>query len=362
MRVLLYSDLQLHPYKQFSNLVAGVNDRLRDHFEVLDQIYAYAIANQIGRIVFGGDMFEVRTRVDVVAAEMLADWKHKVAKAGIEQLDLIGNHDLCDKSTSHNSIDLYRYVAGQKIFSKPQWFNIYGNSNILFVPYMHRLEDMKNGINLPPPANHDADTSLAVVHYGLYDVPTETHHIIRDQGYETEGQMRLSDLEELSKKVRFVFFGHFHITSAITSKIHFIGTPLQHNWGERGVETRFLDIDLDNGSFKSIYTKAPRFVEWQNQDDVDVAAIAGNFCRIKTEDLSKREELRQLLLQYKPRGAEVVITRKKTEEKSRLGLDLSMSFEQMGERMINAEETHLDKNRIRKVMLEALKEASKLTG
>jgi hypothetical protein len=361
MRFILYSDLQLHPFKEFSNLVGGVNDRLLDHFAVLDQIYDYAVHNNVQCIVFGGDMFEVRTRVDVIAAKLLADWKVKVAKAGIQQMDLIGNHDLYDRSTLHNSIDLYRHVKGQSIYAKPQWvWCDPPGQHILFVPYMHSLEEVKAGINLPPPAKLDPNRSFALIHYGLYDVPTETHHIIRDQGYETEGQIRLSDLDGLLKNVKFAFFGHYHITSRITEQVHFIGTPLQHKWGERGVETRFLHIDMDVGTFKAVNTQAPRFVEWQSAEEVDVAAIPGNFCRIKTDDVTKREELRQFLLKYNPRGADVPLLRKKSETPTRLGLDLSMSFNEMGTKMIEADtDTKLDKERIRKVMNEALVEATK---
>jgi DNA repair exonuclease SbcCD nuclease subunit len=362
MRFLLYSDLQLHPFKEFSNLVGGVNDRLLDHFAVLDQIYDYARNHGIRYIVFGGDMFEVRTRVDVIAAKMLAAWKHKVSLSGIMQLDLVGNHDLYDRSTLHNSIDLYGFIEGQSIFAEPRWFGYHNQWAILFVPYMHSLEEVKAGINLPPPdkMGFTPERSIAIIHYGLYDVPTETHHIIRDQGYETEGQIRLADLQGLLQNVKYAFFGHYHITSQITPQVHFIGTPLQHKWGERGVETRFLDIDLEAGTFKGINTQAPRFVEWQSLDEVDTAAIPGNFCRVKTDDVTKREEIRQFLLQYKPRGVDVPLIKKKVEQATRLGLDLTMSFQEMGTKMVEADaDTKLDKGRIKKVMLEALTEASK---
>jgi DNA repair exonuclease SbcCD nuclease subunit len=359
-RAILYSDLQLHPWKEFSTLHDGINDRLLDHINVLNQIYAYAVKNEIKTIIFGGDMFEARAKIDVIAAKLLADWKYKVSKAGIEQIDLIGNHDLYDKSSLHNSIDLYSHFNGQTVIVKPGWY-IFPKTDvgILFVPYMHRLDDIKAALKAKPLPPTNPARSIAIIHYGLYDVPMETHAVIRDQGYDTEGQIRLSDLDELLPLVRFAFFGHFHITTAVTDKVHFIGTPLQHKWGEKSVQTRFLDIDFLAGTFKSVYTQAPRFHEWEDISQVDTLLVKNNFCKVWIDDLELREKTKQLLFDQGARGADVLLRKKKQESTNRLNLDLGMSFEEMGTRMLQSDsDTKLDKSRLKQVLFEVFQEAA----
>lgn len=358
MHILLYSDLQLHPWKEFSKTVDGVNDRLADHIHALDQILDYAIQNNIKHIFFGGDMFEARAKVDVVAAKLLSEWKWKVSKAGITQVDIIGNHDLVDKSTTHNAIDLYRNVPNQYIITEPQWFPV-GKFAVMCVPYMHRLEDMKEGVTVPCSAHYTP--TVGIVHYGLYETPMESRGVIRDLGYDTEGQMRLADLTPALSTglVKRFFFGHFHVTTNVTDKVHFIGTPLQHKWGERSVDTRFLDIDLSNSTFKGIPTSAPRFVEFQSIQDVVASQCKGNFCRVFVDDFEQQEVAKELLTSYGARGAHSEVKAKKQEANSRLGINLSMSFEEMGSRMVDADyECKLDKERLKTTLLGVLKEAS----
>lgn len=359
MRIVLYSDLQLHPYKEFATLVGGVNDRLLDHFVVLDQIYKYAQTNHIDHIVFGGDMFEARARVDVIAAKKLAEWKYKLETFGMKVLDIVGNHDLVNKSTIDNALELYKHLDNHVVVSKPRWAVYPPDYGILCVPYMHRREDVIAGLNLERPSFVNPAHSIAIVHYGMYDVPMETRSIIRDQGYDTEGQIRLSDLDNVLQNVRQVFFGHFHITTSITDRIHFIGTPLQHKWCERWINTRFLDIDLDAGTFKGISTVAPKFILFESKKTIDPDRCKGNFCRVKVGSAEEQEEVKALLQSYGARGIEVAIEKKKTVDQPRLDLNLSMSFEEMGCKLLDADkETTLDKNKLRTTLQELLKSAT----
>jgi DNA repair exonuclease SbcCD nuclease subunit len=298
MRFLLYSDLQLHPYKEFASTKGGVNDRLLDHINVLDQIYNYAIKQGIEYIFFGGDMFETRTRVDVVAAKLLADWKWKVSQAGIMQVDIIGNHDLCDKSTLNNALDLYAHFPKQYIVKEPQWVG-----PIYCVPYMHRLDDVLEALNNVHSPDGDKN-AVAIIHYGLYDVPTESYSVIRDLGYDTEGQVRIGDLSHLLGQVKHAFFGHFHVTHSVTPNIHFIGTPLQHKWGERLVGTRFLDIDTEKGTFKPVETSAPRFYQFESIAAFNISNqdVTGQFVRVKVETLEEREAIIKKLYDCGARG------------------------------------------------------------
>lgn len=361
MRLILYSDLQLKSYASYSKVGNdGINDRLKDHINVLDQIYDYGTSNGIKHIVFAGDGLDDRGRIGVVDTKMYLQWKQKVSSSGIQQYDLIGNHDLVMKSHKHNSLDLFSYLPNTHIVDEPRWEIIDNKYGIYFVPYLHRLDDIKEALkNCKPPLNLERKNCIAIVHYGLFDTEVSGRIIIKDEGFDQEGQIRLEDLGELLKYVEHAWFGHFHCTTSLTNRVHFIGPPIQHNWGEKSLKPRFLDIDMDSGTYSEVVTNSPRFIDFEDKSKIVKSLVPNNFVRVKTEKLSEKDELRSLLLSYGARAADVVIVPKSDTKPSNTAMNLSMSFLEMGKKLIQIEKPEdLDTDKLELILSEALKEAS----
>lgn len=357
MKIVLYSDLQLHNYHTYAVFKDGISSRLDDHFKVLDAMLEYAQTHGISHVFFAGDCLEAREKVEVVTLKKMLEWKNKVGHKGIEQVDLVGNHDLIAKSTLHSTLDLFDTIPMQQIVRSPQWVvkdNIYG---IYCIPYMNDYEIIKKAlIEVEMPPGLKRKNCIAIIHYGLFDVRDQYGRVIQKyDGHETVDQININQLNKLLDCVENVFFGHYHITRSITPRIHFIGTPIQHNWGEAGVQTRFLEVDLERGTFEAVPTQAPQFVVLDKLEDLE--RNMNNFCRLKVKTEEDRGHIEKIIQEKNLNNVEVLYIKESLSQEKRLDIDLGMTFEKMAEIMLDNDPVSLDKNRLKTIMLNVFAQA-----
>lgn len=360
MHIILYSDAQIKSYATYAKInEKGINDRLLDHIFVLDQIYDYAVKNSIKYVVFGGDGLDDRTKVSVIDAKEFLRWKQKLSANGITQLDCVGNHDLTAKSNNHNSLELFGYLKNVKVIDEPRWEIIDGKYGVYFIPFMHRLEDIKHAIaNCDPPVQLSRNNCIAVMHYGIYDVKINGH-LVRDEGCDQEGVVGMDDLEPLLDKVEHIYAGHYHCNTNLSNRISFIGPPIQHNWGEKTITPRFLDIDMKTGNYKVVETKSPRFIDFESAKHIVPSIVKDNFVRVKTDDAKEREILKEKLEKMGARYADIVLVPKQVVSSSPTAMNLSMSFVDMGKKLVQLENpAGLDHKKLETILEEALKEAA----
>lgn len=362
MRFLLFSDLQMHPYAAYSSLDSeGHNNRLRDHRNVLWQIKNYAVNNKIETIIFAGDFFESRTKLDAVAVAWALEYKHEVANAGIHQLDICGNHDLYDRSSSRSTLEIFREVPNQKLIFSHQFIRLGRAWGALFIPYSYDIGTMREALRCEIP--HDISHYLVIAHYGRSTTDVGFGRVIEDLGHNTEGQYSPQELEPLEsdKRCAGMFFGHYHVPRVISEKMQFIGTPLQHNWGEAIITPRFLDIEIGEDGLKvtAVRTQAPYFIEFSNLGEIGFNAT-NNFCRFYATTVEEKEYALKKFAEFNARYADVlVVPPPKPEVTTRYNLNLNMSFEEMALAMLIKDQIDLDKARLEQVMREALNEATR---
>jgi len=358
MRMVVFSDAQYHDYKLFSeNGANGISSRLQDQIDVLNQISDYAVKNKIGRILFVGDFLDQRQRGDFITIKTASDWINKVSNAGIIQHFVVGNHDQIAKHGTHSSLDLFEHIPNVHVIATPQWIDLGEGCGFLAVPYMNRLEEVLAGLQVQMPST--IKKAIAVIHYGLFDVSDGYRTIVKYQGYESEGQVKLSDLDSILTEVSHVLLGHYHMPTSVTDRVHFVGTPIQHNFGEASYKTRFLDVDLDTGKIIVVPTKAPKFVQFESPAEIgDGSKAKGNFVRVDVHTQDEKLEVEAKLDAIGVRGRQAILKPKVKAAENRLGLDLGMSYEEMGMKLVDADtETTLDKKRLKNMLVEVFKEA-----
>jgi DNA repair exonuclease SbcCD nuclease subunit len=359
MKAILYSDLQLSEYRTFSKLTPeGINDRLIDHINVLEEIKSYAVDNKIEKILFLGDGFDSRGTISVIAANLFLKWKHEVSTLGITQYDLVGNHDLVAKSHSHNSLELFSKLKDVHVIDKPKWI-IIGDTGLYFIPYMHRTDDIRKALeNCDPPSNIVKEKSIAMMHYGLFNTEINGRVITEDKGVNSEGQVRLSDLDKILGYVKHVFLGHYHTHATYNGNVHYVGTPLQHNWGEASLPGRFLVVDFEDGSFEAVRTNAPRFIDFDNPN-ISKDLIKDNFCRASVGSLAERESKVKYFLEHGARAADVTVAPKVEKKISNTNMNLSMSFMDMGNKLLDIDSLDkYDRSKLERILKSALEFAS----
>lgn len=359
MKAIIFSDLQIDAYKIYSHITPeGINDRLIDHIDVLEEIKDYATEHNIDKILFLGDGFDSRGSVNVIAANLFMKWKHEVSSAGITQYDLVGNHDLTAKSHSHNSLELFSKLKDVHVIDKPKWI-ILGDTGIYFIPYMHRTDEIREALkNCVPPSKIDRNKSIALMHYGLFDTEINGRVITEYKGVESEGQVKLSDLDDILLYVKNVFLGHYHTHATYNGNVHYVGTPLQHNWGEASLPGRFMVVDFEDGTFEAVHTNAPRFIDFDNPN-INKDLIKGNFCRANVKTLAEREGKVKFFLDNGARAADVMVSPEVEKKISNTNMNLSMSFMDMGNKLLDIDSLDkYDRSKLERILKSALEFAS----
>jgi len=306
MRVLLFSDLHAHQFKPYSiTLPNGINSRLQDTLDILNQIKVIAESNKVGLILFGGDLFHVRRVINVQTFNLVfeAIARLKLIR-GIQIGLLVGNHDQSDRSGGVHSI--YAFGSMVEVMDRVGWQAfVVGQEqlNILAVLYFTNkqttLELIKNaGITT-------GNGPVAMLgHFGVSGALVGSNFVMIDK--------ELMELEDLhSDNFNQVFLGHYHETQQLAPNVRYIGAPIQHNWGDSGQDRGCLLWDTNTNKVNFIPLRYPHFVR-MNLDELEHLPnlkVKGDFirvvcpagCRPKQE-----EELKEQMLNLGARTVEFV--------------------------------------------------------
>ena len=120
MKILIFSDLHAHSFKPYSKTLSnGRNSRLQDSLNVLEEIYQYCISYKIDGVLFGGDLFHIRTPITVSTFNPVHEGIAKIKTAVKFMGLLVGNHDQYNKAGNIHSIDTFNSMV--TILDRPGW-------------------------------------------------------------------------------------------------------------------------------------------------------------------------------------------------------------------------------------------------
>ena len=122
-KILLWSDLHAHEFRPYSTILPnGMNSRLADAIECVNQIHGYSIKHDVDLVLFGGDMFHIRKNIAVQAFNEVFEAMSQFSLSKVPVLMLHGNHDQADKEGSVHSIHSFRTFL--QIADKPGWVQL----------------------------------------------------------------------------------------------------------------------------------------------------------------------------------------------------------------------------------------------
>jgi len=107
MRIVVFSDLHVHPFRMFATFKEGDNSRRLEILRRLERIVELANHPSVDCLVFSGDFFEERGKVDVVS---LARAKEILAKLKKPFIACSGNHDLT--RSGYSALSAFRELVG----------------------------------------------------------------------------------------------------------------------------------------------------------------------------------------------------------------------------------------------------------
>lgn len=228
MKLLLYADLQATDGSEvrFLDPSERLQDwRVRRFFEVLREIY---VQHGCGGLIDLGDTTDDRSAIPVPTIDALI--------ASLDEYDgwnikLIGNHEQYTKDARVHVGRLFQHrftiVDGVEVFQSPD-----SDAVFVFAAYpgdyaalARQLEDISVKYR-----------GQKLVLFGHFQVIGCT----LNSGVAHDGIPK-----DVLASFRIGFLGHVHKPQAVTSKIHYVGSPFQQNFGESGEAKRVAIFDTE---------------------------------------------------------------------------------------------------------------------
>lgn len=300
MKILLFSDLHIHAHKKSF-------ERLQDCLKVLDWALQTAKDKNIKDVVFAGDLFQDRAKIDVATYSLTFDVLLKHCDSTINLWLLLGNHDLWYQDKwDISSVLPFSALPNVTVINKACSLNIAGK-DIDFLPFVRdpvehlkTLEKNKNKLLIGHLAIHGAEM------HSIY-------HSLSDVILEHDGDMIKVD-SGLFTSWEQVFLGHYHGEQKI-GNIEYIGSPLQLTFGEAFQEKHMIVYDLDTGTKEYIINDfSPKHLI-ASDEDINNFNVENNFVRLNTN--AKQYELLELRkdIQQKHPSTLEIVPKPKTEMK-----------------------------------------------
>lgn len=265
VRFLVFSDFHAHNFAEGASRVEHevlpglFNSRLIAAGKAIDQICDYAEDNGIELVLFAGDMFHSRSKLDVDVVNVLHYHLRKLADSTTIYA-IAGNHDYADKFGNIHSLsplaDSIRILEGDGLLGS--YMSPNGTATIISgVPYTDSLEEAK--IRLQKSADLGAvftklhEYKILLAHLGMQGAKVGSDYVLIEKT-----DIQVSDVPYDSFDV--CLFGHFHEHQQLFGNGWYVGATFQHNWGDANTKRGFLDITLDKGKkpvIKQIECEAP---------------------------------------------------------------------------------------------------------
>jgi DNA repair exonuclease SbcCD nuclease subunit len=274
--VLLFSDLHCHCHKR-------KNERLEDCLKVLNWVFDTAEDKGIENILFGGDFYHDRQKIDVYTYQKAFEVLEKRLKSNRFKLYLLlGNHDLWyNENTSVSSTIPLSSLPGIKIISKPERINISG-CNWDFIPFTHNpiasLEDLNQSPGNPEYALGHIAIDGAILHGSQHSEVSVEH----------DGDM-ISISPSIFSRYKHTFLGHYHAAQKINSNVEYIGSPLQLSFGEMFQDKHIIVFNGSTGKKDYILNSFSPVHLYLDANDIDKHNLDGNFVKIKVDDIGSTD-------------------------------------------------------------------------
>jgi DNA repair exonuclease SbcCD nuclease subunit len=294
-KVLIFTDIHLACHKKRT-------DRLHDCLKALEWVFETAKANDVKHLLFGGDLFQDRQKIDILTYHLTFDLFHKYCDGSIDVTLLLGNHDLWYyDSWDVHSVRPFSALKGVTLVDQPKTLEIAGHK-VDFLPYTHKpLEHLDNlsktGGRKLLLAHLAVDGAILNNNYSTYSDVIIEH----DGDMVRVGAGVFDDWDQ-------VFLGHYHCEQRLTPRVEYVGSPLELTFGEAYQKKHVLIYDLATGERKYVTNDfSPKHLIIP-EEDAHKYDLTGNFVRLTVADKSQSRiaEMKDELRSKNPGSVEVV--------------------------------------------------------
>lgn len=287
-KAIIFSDLHLHSHK-------GRTDRLHDCLEVLHWVFREAEKNECEHILFLGDLFHERSKIDVLNYLRTFEvfMEYMLDSPTYDCHFLIGNHDMYHRERwDVNSVKPLSAIPGVTIVDHPTTLWL-GGVPVDFMPHtenpVKELEELKK--NRTGGDKKAIPLRLLLGHMAVHGAELNTLYGIKsDVIVEYDNDMVSVD-PSIFDEWDMTLLGHYHGAQELSDKAEYLGSPLQLSFGEAFQTKHIMVLDLDTlekeyieNDFSPVHLIiTPEDIEHENYD------LENNFVRMVTKDISSTE-------------------------------------------------------------------------
>jgi DNA repair exonuclease SbcCD nuclease subunit len=244
---IIISDLHAHQWTRFAiTLPNGMNSRLADLFDVLEQVKRYVEEYEPDHLLILGDLTHRRNFVTFSLYGKLMAWLAEIQRLGVSIISLVGNHDI--ESEGHHALEPLPFM-GITVVEQPSWLDLGPLGTNLFVPYLQHdmLKAIQDAPNLLGAPKHN-DDAIAFLHYAFDGK-------VLSNEFAVPSSLKKSEMDDY----RQIVLGHIHTPSyEDQGRVRYVGAPWHMDFGDSG--DRYVNFLDDSRVWHRLDLKFPRFV------------------------------------------------------------------------------------------------------
>jgi DNA repair exonuclease SbcCD nuclease subunit len=265
VKILLLSDIHAHNFQDFAKPGFGMNSRLNYTLEAVTAALQYAVDNKITTVFVLGDIFHSHSKLDVDVIHHTYDAFADFAQ-DVDFTFLVGNHDQSANDGSVHSVSIFKELG--RVVEHPTWFCV-GDQKVFAMPYMRDTEQWKSHVKWQD--EQDVNYDIFLFHQGLNEGQIGAFNI------SLKGNIGLGDLPD----TKFRFGGHYHKHQKLDDRTWYVGSPIQHNFGERDETKGFVVLDTDDGTVTQVPLDSPRFFQFNSVEDFKRSGVNEQYHYVK---------------------------------------------------------------------------------
>jgi hypothetical protein len=280
--------------------------------------------------LFAGDLIHSRTALNIVVGNIIQNSLYDMGAEEILTKAIKGNHDLYYRRAPVSSLELFEphleIIDGGESFELTNGWTLF----VYGIPFCATIEEIKDRLKAAKKARK-GDVNILVMHYGISGA------IVGPHDYKLKSELTRSVVKLAGYD--WTLCGHYHTMQDLGDGILVPGSPIQHNFGERGQAKGFLLIDLEEATWEQIPIDAPEFkvVELEGEltddwrEDLGVDEWYGNYIKVVFDNIDTYRDFELHVETLKTEGV-LSITRelrgvKRTDNQGRVDdLDYEMSL------------------------------------
>lgn len=276
-KVLVTSDIHIHQHKKSS-------DRLNHCLDALQWIFETAIDRNIKDILFLGDLFHDRQKLDTYGYVKTYDMfeKYLYEDPKFNMYLLVGNHDMYYfQRWDVSSVKPLRAFPTVTVIEKPSTIKI-GDHFVDFLPYTH---DPIGDLNTLKSPSHE----LLCAHIAVDGAKLNLHHSTKSEVcVEHDGDMKVIGSNVYADWDQ-VFLGHYHGPQNVGINAEYVGSPLQLSFGEAFEDKHIIIYDLQTKKkeyIKNDFSPQHFIIPASERSSYD---LNGNYVKLLTDNLDSAD-------------------------------------------------------------------------